>query len=35
MTLKPMPHGSDESPGKNCNEIPILLCMPLGRDKLW
>ena len=28
-----MPHGSEKSPEKNCNEIPHSLCMPHGRVK--
>ena len=32
--VKAMPHGSEKSPEKNCNEIRHSLCMPHGRIKI-
>ena len=33
-TVKAMPHGSEKSREKNCNEIRHSLCMPHGRGKI-
>ena len=34
ILFKPMPHGSDKWPEKNCKEIRHSLCMTYGNDKL-
>ena len=35
LPFKAMPHGSEKSPAKNCNEIRHSLCMQHSSNKSW